>query len=630
MPPLITCQSISKSYSSRALFRDLTFIVDENERTGMVGPNGAGKSTLLKILAGHVNPDEGEVTRRRGLRVAYVPQDEHFPADRTIRDLLSAAIKDEDIEQFERERRISVVVANVGFPDAELNAGSLSGGWRKRLSIATQLVTMPDLLLLDEPTNHLDLSGVLWLEQLLNASNFAFVVVTHDRMFLENVSNRIVELNPVYAEGYLSTRGAYTDFLTARQEYRQAQSNLEQAIASKVRREIAWLQRGARARQTKARGRIKEAGRLIESLEEVKTRNAQTNVAEIEFGASGRKTKELMVCKGLRKSLGNKLLFDNLNMVLSPGTRVGLLGANGAGKTTLLRVLCGELAPDAGTIKNADALRIVMFDQAREQLDQSKELKDALCPSGDAVVYQGRSLHVATWARKFLFRPDQLRMPVSYLSGGEQARILLANLMLRPADILILDEPTNDLDIETLEVLESSLEEFAGAVILVTHDRFMLDAVSNVILALDGKGGARFFVDYEQWESNQSAREEEESPKKAGKGKADKNDSRRNDSLAAGVGAHADAGAGAGAGAVAGAPIPRKLSTGEKKELLDMENKIAAAEQEVQKLERKLTDPTITSNHVRLQQIMDEVSAAQQSVEKLYSRWQELEERSRL
>ncbi len=578
----------------------------------MVGPNGAGKSTLLKILAGLTEPDIGELTRQRGLRVAYVPQDEHFPADRTIRDLLGeATIKDTEIEQFERERRISMVVANAGFPDLEASAGSLSGGWRKRLSIAIQLVKAPDLLLLDEPTNHLDLHGVLWLEQLLNTSDFAYVVVTHDRMFLENVCTQIVELNPTYAEGYISIKGTYSDFLTARQEVRQAQSNLEQAIASKVRREIAWLQRGAKARQTKARGRIKEAGRLIEALDEVKTRNAMTSTADIEFSASGRKTKELLVCKGLRKSLGGKQLFGDLDIVLSPGTRIGLLGANGTGKTTLLRVLCNELAPDAGTIKRADDLRVVMFDQAREQLDQKKDLKDALCPSGDAVVYRGQSLHVATWARKFLFRTDQLRMPVSYLSGGEQARILIANLMLRPADVLILDEPTNDLDIETLEVLENSLEEFSGAVILVTHDRFMLDNVSNTILALDGKGGARFFTDYAQWESNQAASASETDSAAASKSQKDSRQTSK----------------GSG-GAEAASTGPRKLSTGEKKELLDMENRIAAAEKELKQLESKLTDPSIASNHVRLQQIMTDVAAAQASVEKLYSRWQELEERA--
>ena len=578
----------------------------------MVGPNGAGKSTLLKILAGLTEPDNGELTRQRGLRVAYVPQDEHFPADRTIRDLLGeATIKDTEIEQFERERRISMVVANAGFPDLEAAAGSLSGGWRKRLSIAIQLVKAPDLLLLDEPTNHLDLHGVLWLEQLLNDSDFAYVVVTHDRMFLENVCTQIVELNPTYAEGYISIKGTYSDFLTARQEVRQAQSNLEQAIASKVRREIAWLQRGAKARQTKARGRIKEAGRLIEALDEVKTRNAMTSTADIEFSASGRKTKELLVCKGLRKSLGGKQLFGDLDIVLSPGTRIGLLGANGTGKTTLLRVLCNELAPDAGTIKRADDLRVVMFDQAREQLDQKKDLKDALCPSGDAVVYRGQSLHVATWARKFLFRTDQLRMPVSYLSGGEQARILIANLMLRPADVLILDEPTNDLDIETLEVLENSLEEFSGAVILVTHDRFMLDNVSNTILALDGKGGARFFTDYAQWESNQAASASETDSAAASKSQKDSRQTSK----------------GSG-GAEAASTGPRKLSTGEKKELLDMENRIAAAEKELKQLESKLTDPSIASNHVRLQQIMTDVAAAQASVEKLYSRWQELEERA--
>lgn len=612
MPPLITVSSIAKSYSSRPLFKGLSFVVDDSERTGMVGPNGAGKSTLLKILAGLTEPDAGDLTRQRGLRVAYVPQDEHFPADRTIRDLLAeATLKDPEIEQFERERRISIVIANAGFPDVELTAGSLSGGWRKRLSIAIQLVKSPDLLLLDEPTNHLDLHGVLWLEQLLNDCKFAYVVVTHDRMFLENVCTRIVELNPTYAEGYISIKGTYSEFLTAREEVRQAQTNLEQAIASKVRREIAWLQRGAKARQTKARGRIKEAGRLIEALDEMKARNAMTNTADIEFSALGRKTKELLVCKGLRKSLGRKLLFDDLDVVLSPGTRIGLLGANGAGKTTLLRVLCGELVPDAGSMKRADNLRVVMFDQAREQLDQTKDLKDALCPSGDAVVYRGQSLHVATWARKFLFRCDQLRMPVSYLSGGEQARILIANLMLRPADVLILDEPTNDLDIETLAVLESSLEEFSGAVILVTHDRFMLDAVSNTILALDGKGGARFFTDYVQWESQAAAAEHNGSVTAANASSASKH--RDSHTSKGSAGTHAG---------------PKKLSTGEKKELLDMENRIATAEKELKQLENKLTDPLIASNHVRLQQIMTEVAAAQASVEKLYSRWQELEERA--
>lgn len=593
MALLLSCQSISKSYSSRPLFLGISLGIDEKDRVGLIGPNGAGKSTLLKLLAGSEIPDDGTITNRRGLRTSYMSQSERFPPDKTILQILSDAIVG-DVEQHERQKAISVVATRTGLSDPTQLAGSLSGGWEKRLSIACQLIAQPDLLLLDEPTNHLDIEGVLWLERLLSSSQFGFVVTTHDRAFLENVCNRIIELNPIYEGGYLSVNGKYSDFLLAREQYLGAQAHLEQAIASKVRREVAWLQRGARARQTKAQGRIKEAGRLIDSLAEVKFRNAQNQSIDVDFSASGRKTKELLSAKQLEKTLGGRRLFAGLDLILSPGTKLGLLGSNGSGKTTLLRVLSGELAPDHGKIKTADDLRIVVFDQSREQLDQTKTLRESLCPSGDSVIYRGSSIHVATWSQRFLFRPDQLRLPLSFLSGGEQARILIAQLMLKPADILILDEPTNDLDISSLEVLEESLADFPGAIVLVTHDRFMLDNVSNIILALDGTGGAGYFSDYSQWEDSATASQPIAAREKPEKVKTKERPA-------------------------------RKLSTNKMRELAEMEETIEKAEKVVSVLESKLSDPAIASNHVELHRIMSEIEIARANITSLYQRWQELE-----
>ncbi|MBS1990695.1 MAG: ABC-F family ATP-binding cassette domain-containing protein [Cyanobacteria bacterium SZAS LIN-3] len=610
MSVITSCQSVSKSFSARPLFKDISFTVDDRDRLGLIGPNGSGKSTLLKILTGLIEPDEGSVVPRKFLRSAYVSQDNKYPAGMTVRQIVSASLDGLDIEDGERLSRVEVTLTRMGFEDFDADVASLSGGWRKRLALAAELVKEPDFLLLDEPTNHLDLEGVLWLEDLLKSSQFAFVVVSHDRNFLENVTNRTIELNAQYKDGYLGAKGPYSVFLTARQEYLAALSNEEQALASKVRRELAWLARGARARQTKSTKRIRDAGTLLEEFEDVKQRSNMTNSVNIDFNASGRKTKELVVCKGIEKTLGGKKLFSNLDIVLTPGQKLGLLGTNGSGKTTLLKIIADTLQPDKGTVKRADGLKIVWFDQNREQLDQTITLKQALCPSGDSVVYRDRQMHVASWSKRFLFRPDQLSMPVSYLSGGEQARILIARLMLQPADILILDEPTNDLDIPSLEVLEESLEDFPGAIVLVTHDRFMLDSISTILLALDGKGGTEYFADYPQWESVFQNRGSSGGKKEGRKG--DKSDARIK----------------AAPAPVAEPAAPVKPLTGsEKKELLGMHDKIEQAEAVVAAVKKRMEDPKLASNHVKLQDCMAELHRAEAEVEKLFTRWTELEQR---
>jgi ATP-binding cassette subfamily F protein uup len=598
MSLLLTCRSLSKSFGARPLFRDISISFDDAERTGLIGPNGSGKSTLLKILAGVEPSDGGEIVARRGLKLAYLPQHDVFPPGLTARQLVAAAVPHGHAEEHELLVRADVLLGKAGFEDTDVSADTLSGGWRKRLAVVRELIKEPDLLLLDEPTNHLDLEGVLWLEKLLSGAPFSFLLVSHDRYFLENVTNRVVELSRAYADGYLSSAGGYSDFLVRREEYLAAQVRNEQALASRVRREIEWLRRGAKARTTKAKGRIDEAGRMMGELAELKTRNSQGGAVQIDFNATHRQTRKLLTCRNVTKALGGRTLFEDLNLVLAPGMKLGLLGPNGSGKTTLIKLLTGELSPDSGEIVRAEGLRTVVFDQARQQLDRAATLRRALAPTGDNVFYRDQSMHVSGWAKRFLFHTEQLDMPVGDLSGGEQARILIARLMLQPADLLILDEPTNDLDIPSLEVLEESLDDFPGALVLVTHDRFMLDRVSTELLALDGKGGVRSHVDYAEW---QRTKDEEAKPapkapvKQAAKAEA--------------------------------APAKKRLTYMELRELEGMEATILAAEEELAALQGQMADPTIMADRHRFADVCANADAAQQRVARLYERWQELEAR---
>ena len=593
MAVLLSCQSLTKAYGSRPLFHDISLGVGDNERMGLIGPNGAGKSTLLRIFAGEEKPDSGIVSPRRGLRVAYITQEDQFPESATVESVLTGVLGGLHLDETEREVRIEIALGKVGFTQRDQAVETMSGGWKKRLSLARALVQDAELLLIDEPTNHLDLEGVLWLESLLKEASFAFVLISHDRVFLENVASRVVELHPQYAEGFLSVNGNYSNFLIQREAYLTTQANRQDALQTQVKREIEWLQRGAQARSTKAQGRIQQAGQMIDELAELKYRSNQGRSAAIDFSASGRQTRELIVGKDLTKSLGDKTLFQNLNVTLAPGTRLGLLGPNGSGKTSLIRLLTGQLAPDAGTIKRADSLRVVLFDQARAQLDKTLSLRDALSPNSDNVIYRGNPMHVSGWAKRFLFKTEQLNTPIRYLSGGEQARILIAQLMLQPADVLILDEPTNDLDIPTLEVLEDSLLSFPGALVLVTHDRYLLENVSTDLLALDGRGGARHFASFEQWQAAQ-------------------------------LPAPAAVSVAASRPKAPAEPAAR-MTTAERRELSQIEAKIEAAEEVLADVQRQMEDPAVASNPVKLQEAWDAMPRAAEAVTALYARWEELE-----
>ena len=470
------------------MFQNVCFTVGEGDRIGLIGPNGAGKSTLLQILMGRVPPDSGEVAVRKLARLSEVAQESQFAPGETVRSIIERALVAAGVPHSEREGRAAETLGRVGFDDFNVDTASLSGGWRKRLAIAEALVQEPDVLLLDEPTNHLDLAGIEWLEDLLQSARFACVVVSHDRYFLENAATSVVELNRLYPEGVLRVAGNYSAFLEKKEEFLEAQTKRQEALENRVRNEIEWLRRGPKARTTKAKARVGRAQELIRELAEMEAR-ARSASAKIDFSASDRKTKRLIEIQQASFRIGGRTLFEDLDFIVAAGMRVGLVGPNGSGKTTLLRLFRGDLPPSTGEIRRADSLRIVHFDQNRE-IDPTLTLARALAPDSDSVVYGERVIHVASWAARFLFTAEQLHQPVSRLSGGERARILIANLMLEPADVLLLDEPTNDLDIQTLEILEESLLEYRGALVMVTHDRYLLDRVSTVVLGLDGMGAA--------------------------------------------------------------------------------------------------------------------------------------------
>ncbi|MCC6763641.1 MAG: ABC-F family ATP-binding cassette domain-containing protein [Deltaproteobacteria bacterium] len=595
-PVILSVQGIAKAYGAAPLFSGLSLAIAEGDRVGVVGPNGSGKSTLLRILAGLETPDAGTRALRRLARVGFVAQDPGFPAGATVEQVVAEAIADDGPEDHgDAALRVAKAVSRAGFADPTAPADTLSGGWRKRLAIVRALAREPDVLLLDEPTNHLDVEGIVWLEALLRAEPRACLLVSHDRWFLENVAERMIEIDRIHPSGIFATSGRYSDFLERRDAALREQAAYRDTLANRVRGEIAWLRQGAKARTTKQQARIAEAARLIGELAAADDR-ARAARPGIAFTASGRQTRRLVVASRLGKDLGGRTIVGKLDLVLGPGVRLGLLGANGSGKSTLLGLLAKAIAPDRGAVTHADDLRVVHFTQERAGLDPTWLLRRVLAGEADTVIYRDRPVHVASWAKRFLFQTEQLGQPVGRLSGGERARVHIARLMLQPADVLLLDEPTNDLDIPTLEILEESLLEFPGAIVLVTHDRFLLDRVSSSLLALDGAGGVQPYADLAQWQSAVAR------------------------TAAAAKAARPRPATPARAPAAA-----RRLGYHEQREWEAMEATILAAEAELEARRAALTDPAIAADAGELARRLAAAEAASTEVDRLYARWSELE-----
>jgi ATP-binding cassette subfamily F protein uup len=631
---LLVASNLAKSHALRELFHGVCVAVDEGDRVGFIGPNGAGKSTLLRMLAGGEPPDEGEIRTPRGARIVYVPQEDRFAPGATPRSAATAAaLACAAVHGDEHEAQVlaGVILGKIGFDESRMDdpAELLSGGWRKRLSIACGLAQAggaPDLLLLDEPTNHLDVAGIRWLEEFLRrgASDIrvgACVFVTHDRVFLETVATRVVELSRAYPQGTLAVDGGYSEFLRRRDEFLQAQERAHRALANEVRIDDAWLARGPQARRTKAKGRIEESAQRREELGALAARNAAAanGGARVDFVASGRRTRRLVQATGIGKRFGGPWLFRGLDLEVAPGDRIGLLGPNGSGKTTLLRVLGGELAPDEGTVRLADpAPRLATLRQLRAQIPPQTPLAEAICPLGQVVHFRGQSMHITAWSRRFLFRDEQLLQPVASLSGGELARAHIARMMLEAADILVLDEPTNDLDIPTLEVLEESIESFDGAVLLVTHDRAMLERLAQTIVVLGDPTGAPAVV-ASLPQALAALERAELAQERAARGAS-----------AAPAAASTETAPAASASATTD-PAPaatgprRRLSFKEQRELDGMEAAIEAAERAAAAAEARVADPAVASDHARMARACTELEQAQAAVATLYERWQELE-----
>jgi ATP-binding cassette subfamily F protein uup len=607
MSLILSVHQLTKSFAGKELFRGVSFGIEEKERVALLGPNGVGKSTLMKMLTGDLTPDSGSVVYRRGMRMAYMSQTPVFAEEDTLCSLL---LNNYDLEPDKLAK------AYEWFARLELSQFAedtrivdMSGGWQKRVALAEQILKDPDLLLLDEPTNHLDVAGIKWLEDFLCESRFACLIITHDRLFLQRVSQKILDLDPRFPGHLLSVGGDYQKYLEIKDLMAADQMAREQKMANTLRREKEWLARGAKARQTKQQARIEEAGKLAEEVQRLQTLNKRKNV-ELSFEGTEKGPKKLIVSQDLGKHSftdKEKWLFRHLDLILTPKSRLALLGTNGAGKSTLIKTLLGMMPQSEGKVRLAEELKVAYFEQDRGSLDPKKSVLHNICPEGDYVNFRGQYVHVRSYLERFKFYKDKLDLPLAQLSGGECARLRLAQMMLQECQVLILDEPTNDLDIETLNILEEALRDFEGAVILVTHDRYFMDQVCTHILSFDSfrpnSGELLFFADYEQWENWFEIQVAAQKSKKT----TDKNKAQA-ESKNAGV---------------------KKLSNKEKLEFEQMEARVLELEKSIAQLQVELALPEVVSQSSKVQELYATLHQQQQQLESLFQRWSELEAKTK-
>ena len=628
--PLLRLDAASLHYGTQVLLDNVDLTIAKGDKLGLLGRNGTGKTTLLKVLAGELSPDSGERWLRPGVRLARLQQTLPEADDLTVYDLVASGLPEagqlladyhhliqaentdmdalarvqqqlENVDGWTLQQRVDTTISQLQLPaDAPLR--ELSGGWRRRVALAQALVSQPDILLLDEPTNHLDIPAINWLEEQLRNFRGSLILITHDRRFLQNVANSIAELD----RGHLTVwKGNYQGFLRHREQQLLAEERANELFDKKLAQEEVWIRQGIKARRTRNEGRVRALEAMRNERQARRERQGTAGFGVEDAGRSGKIVAEL---ENVSLAFGERTIVRNFSTIIQRGDRIGIVGANGAGKSTLVKILLGQLQPDSGTIKLGSKLEVAYSDQLRGHLDPEKNLIDNVCGGQEFIEINGKRRHAISYLGDFLFSPERVRTPVKALSGGEQNRAVLARLFSKPANLLVLDEPTNDLDIETLELLEEILLTFEGTVLLVSHDRDFMDNVVTSLLILDGEGNIEDHAGgYSSWleHGGQLSEAVQDAPSQ----------------LSA-----AGAPAPAAAKPAASVPKKRKLSYKDQRELDALPALIESLEQRQQALEATMADPDFyREDHSRVQEVTAQLEQVQQELEQALARWLELE-----
>ncbi|MFK8137947.1 MAG: ABC-F family ATP-binding cassette domain-containing protein [Bdellovibrionales bacterium] len=588
---LISLQNIGKIFGNKTLFQSLNLSIEDKQKIAVIGKNGTGKSTLMKIMAGIEDYNSGDITKKKGLQVEYVAQDSVFPENKSIFEIIFEHLESKGVSDEDIYIDVGSSISIGGFEDQDIEARSLSGGWQKKLAIAKALASKPDLLLLDEPTNHLDWDGIQWLINSLHQYKGSYVVISHDRYLLNQSTRETIEIGPVFKNENLRYPVAYDDFVEKRLLYYQ---NLEKQVASmsnKARRELDWLRAGVKARTTKSRSRQKEANELIENVSETKTllRNSQKSM-KIDLQTSSKKTKRLVKLKEISFGYDNHNIIEEFSYELHKKKRIGILGDNGTGKSTIANLITGSLKPSKGSIELSPDLKILYFDQKKASLPLNETFRSYLGDGTDYVTFQDKSVHVASYASRFLLSEDLYNLKIEKLSGGEKAKLALAKLLLNPVDVLILDEPTNDLDISAIEQLENVLQDMSIACILISHDRNFLKNLCHDFVCHMGSTHWKVLPDFDQWESE--------------KKKAIKQERKESNSSQQKL---------------------KKLSYKNQLEYDSIDDEIQSLELRLEEQTTKLQDPEIVVNSKKLTDLTHEIKEIQAKIDLKFERWNELE-----
>ena len=595
--PLVSLDRVSLAYGHLPLLAEASLQIEPKERLCVIGRNGTGKSTLLQIAGGEVAPDTGSVWTQPGVRIGRLAQDAPLQDTRPVYDVVSEGLEHLGEDDWQRERRVKMVLSRLSLPP-DVGVTTLSGGWRRRVLLARALVGQPDLLLLDEPTNHLDIESMTWLETFLVDYPGAVMFVSHDRVFLQRVATRIIELD----RGQLTSwPGGYATFLRSKEAQLATEAVHHAKFDKRLAEEEAWLRQGIKARRTRNEGRVRA---LLDMRSDKAAQRTQVRMVRLQADAGDRSGQLVIEAKGVYKAFTQEPVVRDASIRVIRGDRIGLIGPNGSGKTTLLRLLIGELEPDAGDVRQGTNVHVAYYDQQREQLDSARTVFDTVADGNEMVTVNGTPWHVHGYLRDFLFSPERAMSPVKALSGGERNRLLLARLFTRPANLLVLDEPTNDLDIETLELLEALLVDWPGTLLLVSHDRAFIDHVVTSTLVFEGGGRVQKYVGgYADWVRQR--RHAEPVPK-------------RRPQPAAPTAPTAPV-----------TPQRRKLSYREQQELDQLPEHIDELEAEQRRLQTAVADPAFYKEPAEtIHQTLARLDTLQQSILDGYARWDELDART--